>query len=83
MPRCEMTAMGSAEDLPFVFDRFYRVHTGKAREVEGNGLGLAIVKAIVEQHNGQINVESEQDKGSCFRLTLPVMQNELLGAVKI
>jgi signal transduction histidine kinase/DNA-binding response OmpR family regulator len=61
-----------AEDLPFVFDRFYRVRTGKASEIEGNGLGLAIVKVIVEQHDGQINVESEQDLGSCFHVTLPI-----------
>ncbi|MBI3150512.1 MAG: response regulator [Chloroflexi bacterium] len=61
-----------ASDLPFIFDRFYRVRDGKASEVEGNGLGLAIVKSIVEQHNGQINVQSEMDKGTCFSVTLPV-----------
>ena len=59
-------------DLPFIFDRFYRVREGKASEVEGNGLGLAIVKSIVEQHNGQISVESEIDKGSCFSISLPI-----------
>ena len=62
-------------DLPFIFDRFYRVREGKASEVEGNGLGLAIVKSIVEQHHGQISVESEVGKGSCFSISLPTLGN--------
>ena len=66
-----------AADLPFIFDRFYRVRNGKHNEVEGNGLGLAIVKSIVEQHGGKISVESEPGKGSCFTFTLPLMQQEL------
>ena len=57
-----------AADLPFIFDRFYRVRNGKNSEVEGNGLGLAIVKSVVEQHGGQISVESEVDKGTLFQL---------------
>lgn len=64
-----------ASDLPFVFDRFYRVRTGKASEMEGNGLGLAIVKAIVEQHSGQISVESQVDKGTRFSISLPLLAN--------
>jgi two-component system NtrC family sensor kinase len=59
-------------DLPFIFDKFYRVHTDETRDVEGNGLGLAIVKAIAEQHGGQIQVESTVGKGSCFSLSLPL-----------
>lgn len=59
-------------DLPFIFDRFYRAREGKAGEVEGNGLGLAIVKSIVEQHHGQISVQSELNKGTCFSISLPV-----------
>jgi Signal transduction histidine kinase len=43
-------------------------------EIEGNGLGLTIVKSIVEQHNGQIGVESEVGKGSCFTLGLPFVK---------
>ena len=66
-----------AADLPFIFDRFYRVRNGKNSEMEGNGLGLAIVKSIVEQHGGQISVESEVDKGTCFTFTLPLMQQEI------
>ena len=63
-----------AADLPFIFDRFYRVRSGKASEVEGNGLGLAIVKSIVDQHGGQVSVQSEVDKGTCFTLSLPLKQ---------
>jgi two-component system, OmpR family, phosphate regulon sensor histidine kinase PhoR len=62
-------------DLPFIFDRFYRAHNGKANEVEGNGLGLAIVKSIVEQHGGQIRVQSELDKGTCFSISFPLLIN--------
>ena len=65
-----------AADLPFIFDRFYRVRNGKNSEIEGNGLGLAIVKSVVEQHGGQISVESEVGKGTCFTLSLPLMQQE-------
>lgn len=62
-----------AADLPFIFNRFYRVRSGKASEVEGNGLGLAIVKSIISEHKGSINVESETGKGSCFSITLPLL----------
>ena len=55
-----------ANDLPFIFDRFYRAHSENTNEIEGNGLGLAIVKSIVEQHDGQINVQSEINKGTRF-----------------
>ena len=60
-----------AADLPFIFDRFYRVRTGKSGEVDGNGLGLAIVKSIVEGHGGRVNVESEEGRGSRFTVNLP------------
>lgn len=59
-------------DLPFVFDRFYRVREGRTEGIEGNGLGLAIVKSIAERHGGQVSVESVAGQGSCFCLTLPV-----------
>jgi signal transduction histidine kinase len=66
-----------ADDLPFIFDRFYRVRNDDVRDIEGNGLGLAIVKSIIEAHGGQISVESESGKGSCFVVSLPLMQPEL------
>ena len=60
-----------AQDLPFIFDKFYRINSHLHRQEEGTGLGLAIVKALTEQHGGQIKVESEEDVGSTFTLTLP------------
>jgi signal transduction histidine kinase/DNA-binding response OmpR family regulator len=60
-----------AEDLPFIFDRFYRVHNDEVKDIEGNGLGLAIVKSIVEGHGGQVSVESKLGKGSRFSISLP------------
>ena len=65
----------SAQDLPFIFDRFYRVRDGAVKDIEGNGLGLAIVKSVIEKHGGQISVESELGKGSCFSLSLPRLIN--------
>jgi len=62
-----------ATDLPFIFDRFYRVRNGNTSQIEGNGLGLAIVKSIIEHHGGQISVESELGKGTCFSVTLPLV----------
>jgi signal transduction histidine kinase len=62
-----------ASDLPHIFNRFYRVRNNGHDQIEGNGLGLAIVKSVVEQHGGQIGVESDPGKGTCFTVTLPIM----------
>jgi two-component system NtrC family sensor kinase len=62
-----------ASDLPHLFRRFYRVRNNGHDEIEGNGLGLAIVRSIAEQHGGDVTVESEVGKGSCFRVSLPLM----------
>lgn len=61
-----------ATDLPHLFRRFYRVRNNGHDEIEGNGLGLAIVKSVVQQHGGDVTVESELGKGSCFSITLPL-----------
>jgi signal transduction histidine kinase len=61
-----------ANDLPHIFDRFYRVHNELVKGIEGNGLGLAIVKSIIERHGGQTSVESKLGEGSCFIMTLPL-----------
>jgi signal transduction histidine kinase len=62
------------EDLPHVFDRFYRADKSRARESGGSGLGLAIAKSIVEAHGGSIAVRSEIGQGSCFSVSLSLPQ---------
>jgi PAS domain S-box-containing protein len=58
-------------DLPYIFDKFYRVPAHEAQGIEGTGLGLAIVKAIIEQHQGGIQVKSESGRGTTFLVELP------------
>jgi heavy metal sensor kinase len=63
-----------AVHLPRIFDRFYRVETGRARSAGGSGgigLGLAICQAIAHAHQGTLTASSEEGKGSTFRLTIP------------
>jgi two-component system phosphate regulon sensor histidine kinase PhoR len=58
------------EDLPRVFERFYRVDKSRSRDAGGTGLGLSIVKHIIESHKETINVRSSENKGSTFSFTL-------------
>ena len=62
------------DELPKIFDKFYRVKHPKTRQVLGTGLGLSIVKGIVQAHNGTIDVESVPDKGTTFRILLPIIR---------
>jgi two-component system phosphate regulon sensor histidine kinase PhoR len=61
------------EELPKIFDKFYRVKSPETRQVIGTGLGLPIVKSVVEAHRGIIEVESQVGVGSTFRVMLPVV----------
>lgn len=61
-----------SEDLPNIFDRFFRSKTKATRGITGSGLGLSVVKKVIEAHNGFIAVESELEKGTTFTLSFPV-----------
>jgi len=61
-----------SESIPRIFERFYRVDKGRAREEGGTGLGLAIVKHVAQAHGGQVEVESRAGRGSKFTVRLPI-----------
>jgi signal transduction histidine kinase len=64
-----------AEDLPHIFERFYRVDKSRSRIQGKTGLGLAICRAIVEAHSGSINVTSQPGSGSTFEVRLPASKD--------
>jgi heavy metal sensor kinase len=67
----------SAEALPHIFERFYRADKARSRSSGGTGLGLSIVKAICAAHGAEIKVTTEEGKGSCFRVDLPMLKQSL------
>ena len=75
MLRRDLTEAGIApEDVPHVFERFYRSERSRTREgngVSGMGLGLAIARALVRAHGGDIQVESKESSGTTVRIFLP------------
>ena len=58
-------------DIPRIFERFYRVEKSRSRDLGGTGLGLSIVKHIVESHHGEVWVSSNVGQGSTFSVTIP------------
>ena len=68
------TGIGIAEEqLPYIFDRFWRADKARSRREGGTGLGLAIAQAIAKSHGGKINVSSKVNAGSCFQVRLPLL----------
>lgn len=64
------------EDVPRIFERFYRLDASRNRDTGGSGLGLSIVKAIVESHHGKISVQPTPGGGATFRVDLPIPPEE-------
>jgi len=60
------------DDLPRIFEEFFRSANARSHTSDGTGLGLSIVKAVAEQHGGSVSVESEQGKGTRFTVDLPL-----------
>ncbi|MCX7943791.1 MAG: hybrid sensor histidine kinase/response regulator [Deltaproteobacteria bacterium] len=68
----EDTGIGiDKEYIPRLFSKFFRIRNEKTKNIEGTGLGLVIIKKIVDEHNGSIEVESEEDKGTKFTILIP------------
>jgi signal transduction histidine kinase len=69
----EDTGVGiSAEDLPHLFDKFFRSEDPRVQAETGTGLGLSLAREVVRMHGGEIQVESELNKGSTFTVLLPL-----------
>ncbi len=62
----------ASEELPLVFDRFFRSNDDRVREITGSGLGLALVQEVARLHGGNVTVESTLNQGSTFRLSIPL-----------
>ena len=71
--KIEDNGIGIAEEnIPFIFDRFYRVDEARNRQIGGTGLGLSITKMLLEKYNGTVEVKSEKNVGTVFFLKFPL-----------
>jgi len=70
------------DDIPYVFDRFYRGEKSRNRTTGGAGLGLAIARGIIEAHGGSIKVRSEMGKETCFTFTIPKIHQDHIHEIK-
>jgi two-component system phosphate regulon sensor histidine kinase PhoR len=78
--RCADTGVGiRSDELPRIFERFWKADSSRRRDGEGSGLGLAIARHVVVAHQGTIRVESEPGKGATFVVTLPAWRGESTG----
>jgi signal transduction histidine kinase len=81
--RVEVTDTGvgiASEDLPHIFDRFFRADQARSSASGNVGLGLAIVKSIVSLHGGEITASSQLNGGTCMRIRLPAEHAATVGA---
>jgi signal transduction histidine kinase len=62
----------ASEDLPHLFERFYRSNDDRVRDLSGSGLGLALTREVARLHGGDVTVESQLNQGSTFCLTIPL-----------
>jgi signal transduction histidine kinase len=65
------------EDLPHLFERFYRVQGARGRTWEGSGIGLALVQELANLHGGNVQVESELNRGTTFTVSIPLGKSHL------
>ena len=65
------------QDLPLIFERFYRADPSRNRDTGGSGIGLAIVQTLVQAHGGAVKAESVPGEGSCFEVRLPLGQGSI------
>jgi PAS domain S-box-containing protein len=67
----------AAAEAPRIFDRFHRVREARSRSFEGSGIGLSLVRDLARLHGGDVGVQSEVGRGSCFRVTVPLGKDHL------